>query len=138
MTISESTEVKTNRFIFLFAVCVLASALSGCANVRLERASVEKLQGIHLVQVVTPALEAPTFMQAALKSGALGGAIPAAIVQGEAKSTLSAPLIRDFGALVAERLKHMLPERVSWWPPMTSHDGAVPGNYVYVWKIKIS
>ena len=115
----------------LMGSCLLAAVLSGCANVPLERASVAKLKDIRLVQVVTPALEAPTFMQSALKRGALGGAIPALIVQSEAKNTLSPPQILDFGALVTEKLKRRLPAQISGWPAMTSHGGAVPANFVY-------
>jgi hypothetical protein len=115
----------------LILASLLIAAMPGCANVPLQRASVEKLPGLRLVQVVTPALEAPTFMQAALRSGTLAGAIPALIVQGEGKTTLTPPLILDFGALVTENLKRKLPQQGAWWPPMTPHEGAVPGNYVY-------
>lgn len=131
MAISEHSKPYSHRNVFLIISCLLASVLSGCANTPLQRASVEKLKNIHVVQVVTPALEAPTFLQAAFKTGAVGGLVPALMVQEEAKNTLTPSAIPDFGALVTEKLKRRLQEQVSWWPPMTSHEGAVPGNFVY-------
>src|SRR5438132_13269294 len=84
--------------------CLAALALAGCANVRPDRASIEKLREVRVVQVATPALEAPTFMQAAVKRGVLGGAVPAAIAESDAKVTLTPPFIADAGALVARGL----------------------------------
>lgn len=131
MTLSNYLKSIGSNSVFFIVLSLLVTALSGCANVRVDRSSVEKMPEIQLVQVVTPALEVPTFMQAALKSGALGGIIVAAIVQGEEKSTLSTPQISDIGALVTEDLKQRLSERASWWPRMTKHERVVPGNYVY-------
>jgi len=119
------------RFAISLAIGGLVALLGGCANVRVDRAAVEKIQKIEMVQVITPALEIPTFLQAAVKSGTLGGVLPAVMAESQGKDTRVAPAIHDVGALLAEKLRASIPQKVSWWPTMTLRQGAVPGNYAH-------
>jgi hypothetical protein len=109
-------------------IFLLALALTGCANSPLQRSSVEKLQSIEIITVATPAMEAPSFLQAGVKSGQLS-LIPALIVEGEKKITLSPPVIQDFGMLVTEKMQRRLAQ-IPWWPKMTTHQDSVPENFV--------
>lgn len=112
---------------FLPVFCLL---LSGCGSVALKREPVAQLEGVEIVHVVTPPLESLTFMQAAVKSGTLGGVIPAVIAQAERQSTLASPGISDLGGLIAEKLQKRIPEKAPWWPPMTRREAPVPADYI--------
>lgn len=128
---------KTNHFdllirgIVFLALCSSALLISGCSHVPLERSSLQNTKSIHLVQVISPVLETPTFMQQAEKSGALTGLLPALIVESQKKTTISSQSIPDIGNLITTKLKSKLGEQVPWWPAMSIHDSPVPTNYVY-------
>ncbi len=107
----------------------LVFSLVGCASSPLQRSSVERLQSVEIVTVSTPAIEAPSLMQAGVSSGQLG-LIPALIVEDQQKFTYSPPLIQDLGALLTDRLQQSLAQ-ICWWPKMTVHQDSVPANYVY-------
>ena len=123
------TESYARRSLRTAASAAIALVLAAC-SVPLQRQSLEKIGEIRVVQVTTRALEAPTFMQAAVSRGVLGGALPTAVAQSNATVTLTPPLIPDAGALVTRKLKREL-ATLAWWPRMTDNASPVPANYVH-------
>lgn len=120
-----------NRCALVAYLAPLVLILHGCGNVPLQRSNVEKLEKIAVVRVVTPAMYAPSFMQAAVRSGTVLGAIPGLIVSNEQKFTFMPPLIQDFGILLTDGLQRRLVQQAPWWPKMTTLENPVPANYVY-------
>jgi hypothetical protein len=115
----------------LLTVSILVAVVAGCANVQMQRAKVEKFREVELVRVVTPPLEAPSFMQAWDKSGT-GGLVQAAIAASEPHVQLSPrnAAIPDFGDLVATKLLTRLPARAEWFPKLDYQGDAVHSAYV--------
>ena len=116
--------------VLLCAVSMLA-LLGGCAGTSMQRAKVEKIERAELVRVITPPLDAPSFMQGWVNSGTAGW-LQAAIADSETKVQFSPrdTNIQDFGELVAIKLQQRLQTTAPWFPSMEYRGDAVPASYV--------
>lgn len=117
--------------VLLSVLATVVVLLGGCASVSMQRAKVEKIERVELVRVITPPLEAPSFMQAWAKSGT-GGWFQAVIAESQPKIQISArdTNIQDFGDVVAIKLQRRLQTTTPWFPPLEYRGDAVPAGYV--------
>jgi hypothetical protein len=114
-----------------WALLIAAVLCAGCTTRPLHRGEIQNLQGTRLVRVVTPALEVPTFMQAAVSQNVLGGALPYALATSAPKLTLRPPEIIDVTGAFVQAFTRQLPSKAPWWPAAADLGEAVPANYVH-------
>lgn len=81
------------------------------------------------MNVSTPALEVPTFLEVAAQRLSRGR--PGTLTSSGARSTLAPPAIPDLGVSIGEKLTRRLAQQVRWWPGTIPLESPVPANYVH-------
>lgn len=92
--------------------------ISACGTAPLKRSAVESLKEVTLVRTATPELAVPTFLQEAVRAGALGGFVPTAIADGQEKKVFGHEdnSVPDFGHLLATKLQEKIRVKAPWFP----------------------